>query len=257
MNISGEKKGQVTIFVVIGLIIVVAAILLILFFPSVKEPRSETENPRAYLEDCLKEDIEKTIKNVSLHGGEVNPELTYKYNGTDIRYLCYTEEYHRTCIVQETFLRKSIEEEIKEDISNNVRKCFTEMEESFEGRGYDTNLKKGDYEISLKPERIEANFDYSLSLSQKEKQTQNIDKFSILIDSDLYELVSVTNSIINWEVQYGDVETTSYMNYYRDLKVEKKKQPDGTTVYILTNRDSGDKFQFASRSNAWPPGYTG
>jgi len=45
------------------------------------------------------------------------------------------------------------------------------------------------------------------------------------------------------------------MTYYRDLKVEKKKQTDGSTVYILTKMDSGDKFQFASRSVAWPPGY--
>jgi len=38
------------------------------------------------------------------------------------------------------------------------------------------------------------------------------------------------------------------MDYYHHLKVEKKKQGDGTTIYMITNRDTGDKFQFASRS---------
>jgi hypothetical protein len=42
--------------------------------------------------------------------------------------------------------------------------------------------------------------------------------------------------------------------YYHDLKVEKKKQIDETSIYILTNRDTGEKFQFASRSYAFPPG---
>jgi len=56
-------------------------------------------------------------------------------------------------------------------------------------------------------------------------------------------------------VTFGDAETTTYMNYYRDLKVEKKKKTDGTTVYIITDRNDGNKFQFASRSIAWPPGY--
>ena len=45
------------------------------------------------------------------------------------------------------------------------------------------------------------------------------------------------------------------MNYYHDLNVEKKKQSDGSTIYILTDRNNENKFQFASRSVAWPPGY--
>ena len=44
------------------------------------------------------------------------------------------------------------------------------------------------------------------------------------------------------------------MNYYRDLKVEKLKQSEGTTVYILTDLNNNKKFQFASRSMAWKPG---
>jgi len=77
----------------------------------------------------------------------------------------------------------------------------------------------------------------------------------VILNNNLYELVSIVNSILNWEARYGDSETTIYMNYYHDLKVEKKKQSDGSTIYILTDRNTLDKFQFASRSVAWPPGY--
>ena len=76
-----------------------------------------------------------------------------------------------------------------------------------------------------------------------------------MLDNNLYELASIAESIVEWEATYGDSETTTYMNYYHDLKVEKKKQTDGTTIYIVTNRDTRNKFQFASRSVAWPPGY--
>ena len=65
----------------------------------------------------------------------------------------------------------------------------------------------------------------------------------------------MANSILNWEATYGKVETTLYMNYYRWLKIEYDLKSDGTTIYILTNRDKGNKFQFASRSVVWPPGY--
>ena len=45
------------------------------------------------------------------------------------------------------------------------------------------------------------------------------------------------------------------MTYYPWLKVEKILRDDGTKIYILTDRNTGDKFEFAVRSVAWPPGY--
>ena len=57
------------------------------------------------------------------------------------------------------------------------------------------------------------------------------------------------------ETLFGDIETTYYMSLYPELKVEKLKQTDGSTIYILSERDTQNKFQFASRSVAWPPGY--
>jgi hypothetical protein len=47
------------------------------------------------------------------------------------------------------------------------------------------------------------------------------------------------------------------MNYYRDLKVEKKEQSEGTRVYILTDTEREEQFMFASRSVVFPPGYGG
>ena len=44
------------------------------------------------------------------------------------------------------------------------------------------------------------------------------------------------------------------MLYYPSIKVEKKKQSEGTTIYILTDRDSSEEFMFAVRSFAIPPG---
>ena len=67
----------------------------------------------------------------------------------------------------------------------------------------------------------------------------------------------IASSISNWEAKYGDSETMNYMIYYPNLKVEKKKQGDGTTIYIITDKESEDKFMFASRSLVLPAGFTG
>jgi hypothetical protein len=76
-----------------------------------------------------------------------------------------------------------------------------------------------------------------------------------LSNNNLFELVVIENSIIDWETTYGDAEVTTYMAYYPNLKVEKKSGSGGK-VYILTDRDTGNKFEFASRSQVWPSGYT-
>jgi hypothetical protein len=155
--------------------------------------------------------------------------------------------------MQQPMLQQHIEDEIADNVKAVSSECFNSMEESFKKRGYSVNLQKGDMSVELLPKRIVVTFDSSLSLTKT--NTARYDSFRVVVNNNLYELVSITNSILNWEARYGDSETTIYMNYYHDLKVEKQIQSDGSTIYILTDRNTENKFQFASRSLAWPPGY--
>ena len=50
------------------------------------------------------------------------------------------------------------------------------------------------------------------------------------------------------------LQCLDYMQLYRGIRVEKLEQTDGTKIYILTNKETEDVFQFASRSLVFPPG---
>ena len=65
----------------------------------------------------------------------------------------------------------------------------------------------------------------------------------------------IATSILQFESSLGDSDTDALMLYYPEYIVSKIKRQDGTTVYILEHKISGIKFQFASRSLAWPAGY--
>jgi len=249
-----EKRGQVTIFIITALVLVVVAILFFLLYPQIKSTLGlDTKNPNQFIQDCLEENIEIAKEKIALQGGSANPEHDFLYGNEKIEYLCYNEEYYQMCIVQQPLLKRHIEEEIKKEISEDVQTCFDDLASDFERRGYDVSLNKGDFEIELLPERIVAKFDTSLTLKKDAKEEYK--SFSVIVNDNLYELISIANSIISMEAKYGDSESTVYMNYYHDLKVDKQKQSDGTTIYILTDRNTDDKFQFATRSLAWPPGY--
>ena len=99
------------------------------------------------------------------------------------------------------------------------------------------------------------NLDSDLRVSKD--RTESYKTIKITKTSKLYELVMITTSILNWEARYGDSEIMNYMMYYPELRVEKKKQDEGTTIYILTDKDTSEQFVFASRSVVLPVGITG
>ena len=249
-----KKSGQVTIFIIIAITIIALGILIYMFYPKIKTSlSSELKNPAEFIQTCIEEEIENSVSKLSLQGGSLFPEHYILYNNEKIEYLCYSGEYYKTCVMQQPMLKQHIESEIENGIKDKVGECFDSMKQSYEKKGYKVNLKKGGVNIELLPKRIVAEFNYSLTLTKQD--SEKYDSFKVILNNNLYELVSIANSILNLEAHYGDAETTTYMNYYHDLKVEKKKQSDGTTIYILTDRNTGNKFQFASRSLAWPPGY--
>ncbi len=247
-------KGQVTLFIILAIVVVVFSVVIYMFYPQLKITLGGgAKNPTEFIQLCLEDKINENVELLSLQGGSLNPEHYFLYNNEKVEYLCYTNSYYEPCVMQQPFLRQHIEDELKESVNELSRECFEEMKKSYERRGYNVKLNLGEETFRLFPERVVANFNHTLTLTKEDSERYK--EFSIVINNNLYELVSIAISILNFETKYGDSETTTYMNFYHDLKVEKKKQGDGTTVYILTNRDTGEKFQFASRSYIWPSGY--
>jgi len=253
---KGEKGGQVAIFIIIAILIVALAVLLYLYWPKLFPSTSpQTKNPSQYIQDCMEETIKQAVDNVSMQGGSINPLAYYTYDNNRIEYLCYTNQYYRPCVVQQPMLAQHIQSEILNEIKDATVTCFNSMKDSYDTQGYTTDMKTGDTIVELLPDKIVTTFGYELTLTKGE--TSKYNDFKIVLDNNLYRMVSIANSIIGYETLYGGTDITSYMDYYHDLKVEKLKQVDGTTIYILTDRNSKDVFQFASRSYVFPPGIVG
>jgi len=248
------KRGQVTIFIIIGMAIIAIGVLIYAFYPQIQSLiKPESKNPTAFMQSCLEDKIEETVEILSLQGGSVNPEhFVLDYN-EKVEYLCYTNEYLEYCVVQQPMLKSHIETEIENEIAEEVDACFNDLKESYEDQGYDVSLTKGNTTVELLPEKIMTTLTHELALTRGD--TKRYDTFRIVLNNNLYELVSISRNIINWETSYGDAETTIYMDLYHHLKVEEHKSDDGSKIYILTNRNTGDKFQFASRSVVLPPGF--
>jgi len=245
-----SKRSQLTIFIIIAIVLVV--VLLIVFYPRIKNIFVPSP-PYNYLENCISDELKEAVDLVSKRGGSINPVNAIMYSGEKVEYLCYTNEYYKTCTMQVPLLKQHVEREIYDYIEKKAMGCTKNLKKDLERRGYSVDVGKQEISVSVVPNNVRVVLS---GISVRKGETgERYDRFEVKIKSSLYNFIMLASSILNWEARYGDSDITTYMLYYPDMKVEKYKQSDGSTIYILSDRKSKDKFVFASRSLAWPAGY--
>ncbi|MEK6833275.1 MAG: hypothetical protein AABY32_04455 [Nanoarchaeota archaeon] len=257
-----NKKGQITIFIIIAVLIIALGVLIYMFYPKlISRAETETKNPSAFIQECMEEKIQDTVDIISLQGGDyvvnVDNGIFYKENeeerGTYVRYICYTNEDLVHCFNQESFLTEHVESEILNVISPDAENCFNSLVKSYENRGYEVNLKEGNPKVIVQilPNAILTSFNKTLTLV-KGDESERYNDFSININSNLYDMLDVAKNIILWEVKTGDSIPEIY--YDPSLKVEKHRKENDVKVYVLTY-DKREVFRFAVRSFAAPVGF--
>ena len=245
-----NKRGQLAIFVIVAILIV--AIVLVFFLwvqPTYITPTGEQFG----FEGCMKDAIESSMDILGVQAGFRNPELSYAYMGDEIGYLCYTNLYHKQCSVQKPFLKQHFESELMASTRSQIEACYEGAVNGLKARGYEVSSGQVDLDIELVPGKIVVNVDAPTTVARA--STQRFVSFQFDIQNRIYDMLMIATSIVQYETQYGDSDVSTLMRFYPEFVIDKLKQSEGTTIYILTDKEVGTTFQFASRSMAWPAGY--
>lgn len=247
-----ERRGQVAIFIIIAIVIVGAFIWLVVY-PRLPTSLGGAEiNPTSYLRDCLSSEFEPALELVTAQGGSITPAHALLHEGISVDYLCYTDEDYKPCIVQQPLLVNHVGLELKSYIEPRASSCMDALIARYEQQGYRVETGVRAINVSIVPGSISILYNAPMTVSKE--STQTFRQFSVTHPTELYDLLMIATSIIEFESTLGDSETTYFMQYYPDLKIEKLKKNDDT-LYTLTNMESNDKFTFATRSLIWPQGY--
>ena len=243
------KRSQLTIFIIVA-ILVVAIVALFFAFPKLRTAVGieKLETPENFIQTCLQDAIKENVEIISSQGGSLEPSLSVLYNDEKIQYLCYTPQKYQACVVQVPFLEKHIEDEIKNSIKEDVDFCFNSLKENYDDRGYIASLKPGEIIVELLPQKIVTTINTEFVFS-KDGTTQRRETFRVVLNNNLYELVAIAQSIMNSEISFGGGVEQFYMELYTDIKIELLRPfTEDTTIYILTDRNTQDKFKFAFQS---------
>jgi len=253
MVVEMDKKGQIAIFVILGVALVV--VLLILFsgnknFTSIFLGKSPVQK----MEECVSGPLESGLELVRNQGGSIDPENYYLYKDRKIDYICFTDQSFQKCVMQKPLLKESIENELMDYIKEDVVRCLEDERDALNRGTTSVTFKDPKVEVSLVPNDVIVVTELDLKIVKGET-SESYKSIRTDVNSKLYDFVFVAADIANNEVEYGDATVDKYSFLDKSLKVEKIKQGDETTVYILSDRGSDEQFYFAIKSVPIPPGW--
>ena len=256
-----KKRGQITIFIILGIILISAVVLFFLFREqtTIDTTGKPEENPEAFMNSCLEGKIKNAINELALRGGYVNNSLNinFKFEDeeifVDVSYLCYNQNSYLPCINQKPTFTEDLKTEIKKYISDDVENCFEEITNGFVQKGYVVETNYRDFSVDFLPKRVIVQTDSDITLTVS-GETLKEEDFIITVASRLYELAFVVQEIINQEARFCYSEILGISLIYPDFIIDKFRTEGSTVIYTIEHKESKEKFRFAVRGCAIPPG---
>jgi hypothetical protein len=246
--VKKNMRGQISVFIVLGLIILVlTGLSLYIYDQNTSNLKHQYENQylvhlsvepvKRYVENCIDLVSQKPIIDIGKYGGTLNPNKYQYYLNKKYNYLCYDEE---GICVQKPLLRQDIEKELELSIYNNLSKCIDLT--VFERQGFVISSGEMDIDVKIGREDVIIKLKYPLNLI-KENVSLVIEDYQVKILEPLGLLYETSIEIVNSQNTNGNFDIVEYMiNNGNKILIEKhRKYPD--ILYSLSMKDY--KFNFA------------
>jgi hypothetical protein len=247
-----NKRAQVTIFV-IAAIVIIALVALIFLLRIEKIPfipgKTET-NPRAFMDNCIEEQMRENINKVLSQGGFIEPQNYKMFSDTKVAYLCYHRGSFEPCINQHPMFLTEISSELKNSISLVIEECFDEFKSSLEKQGYEVGLGESiESEVSLSTGSVYLDIIRDITVT-KSGESVNYKDMRLTYLSSLYELAGIANQIANGEAKYCHFEFIGYTNLYPEYLILVKTMSDSTKIYSIISKKTEEQMNIAIRGCA-------
>lgn len=248
-----KKRGQITIFLIIALIIISSIVLfttnynikdkLLLQTTETKIYTIKAEYIKDYVEGCLYaiEPADSLI--LGIQGGYYQLEEGYTINLGDIDFIIpiYFED-KKSNLPSLSF----IESEFSKYIENSLPYCIDDFS-SFDKKNFEIIQGEIKANTKLLENKIIININYPIIIKQNKTQVIKLDNFEISKPNNLYSFYNITNKIIENQVKnpYG-----INLDLLNNLDINSTIIPinEKTFIHILINENNinPEAFMFVS-----------
>lgn len=250
-----NKKGQMTIFVIIAIVIVAILIILFVFRKNVEKPIdfNEGSNSVPFVEGCARDSAKEALDLMLPQGGFVNPKNYISYNHINITYLCENVGYFEPCVNQHPVFLNEIRDEIYDYSYNDIDECFLSFKDEMESKNKQVEIGEMNLSYELAPNRVKIKIDRNMKITDGDK-ISNLNNFEVEIMHPVYELANVANEIASQEAKYCYFEYVGYMLTYPQFTIAENTLSDSTKIYSIKDNKSGKELNIATRGCAIPAG---
>ncbi len=231
---KNNKFGQVTIFIIISLLLVVLSVGFFVFREGVTlKSSNNVDLPEInnFVEECLEKTTKEAIYFNFFHGGFYNLNkdfLIYK----NAKFPVYFDEVSKMPSLE------IIEEELSSYLEENIENCLDFS--NFENQGYKIDSGKPFSEFEILEDKILIDLSYPLIVFKGESKVKFKD-FSLNYDFDLYSKYKLVEEFIKIQEKNPSFFSLSYLTnlaFERDFTYEIT--PLGEKDLILTLIFSSD-----------------
>ncbi|MBU2633931.1 MAG: hypothetical protein KJ674_01675 [Nanoarchaeota archaeon] len=251
-----NKKGQVTTFIILGIVLVVIAFIVFYFFGEIltKEKKevmfdeSEIEPLKNYVEECIKLNGDEGLELIGKNGGDIDFSLYKMYHDEMISYLCYTEEYS-SCYNRRPFLEKHIEDELNVFMLERLMNCVDL--DLIRSEGYTVTDGEMVVDTSIGEEVVIINVNYPVTIS-KGNDVIKEERFSETFNIPLGKLIKTVNDIIDYESHPNldpimEFDVLTYMiRYLGEIEISVDVM-ENSRIYFINKKNDDYVFRFATQ----------
>jgi len=247
-----KKEGQVTLFIIFGILIVGAIVALFMILPKPETGEGLKKDPYRMVQKCLADKLNDALPLFQEQGGYFNPLDYIIYEDGRVAYYCYTSEKKEICLRNDALFKPRLEEEIRRKLANGVEECFNDLVES-EG-GYDVSLGQTDFSIEILPDTIIAKIKKEVVISRGGEEPVKYSNFDVSVNSPLFDFIRIANEILNQEVSCNCpdesclADVVGLMRENRDYKITFSLGSRYETVYTLKDFYGTNVFNFAIKN---------
>ena len=239
------KRGQVTVFIIIGIVLVALfGLIYVLLADNNVEPvpvlttSSESGAVKKFVENCLEESSKNAIDTVASQGGYINPP--HPYFTLDIFKVPYY--FDKKILLQPDI--NIIADEINFFIEEDIGSCLTGIKEF----PWKITMEEHQVKSSILEKEVFVQLNLPLTLSIGDSAS-TLQDFSVKMDSQLSRAINIHESILKEQEKEPNVIRLSHLMELSDESVVDiyMEHLDGTVFYYISFPEDDLVYRFAAK----------